>query len=133
VKGEDPAEERVQRRKALTVKELCDRYLAAADKGLILGKRGNARPSKNVITLIHENYMKIAAAGAVEGSGADVEGMRAIAQGCVRNHGVEAVLLGGTELSLAFQEADCGFSAFDCACAHLDAIISRAMGDIATN
>jgi hypothetical protein len=38
VKGEDPAEERVQRRKALTVKELCDRYLAAADKGLYLGK-----------------------------------------------------------------------------------------------
>jgi integrase len=44
VKGEDPADERVQRRKALTVKELCDRYLAAADKGLILGK-GN-RPKK---------------------------------------------------------------------------------------
>jgi integrase len=44
VKGEDPAEERVQRRKALTVKELCDRYLAAADKGLILGK--GDRPKK---------------------------------------------------------------------------------------
>lgn len=44
VKGEDPAEERVQRRKALTVKELCERYLAAADKKLILGK-GN-RPKK---------------------------------------------------------------------------------------
>ena len=38
VKGEDAAEERVQRRKALTVKELCDRYLVAADKRLILGK-----------------------------------------------------------------------------------------------
>ena len=38
VKGEDPAEERVRRRMALTVKELCDRYLTAADKGLILGK-----------------------------------------------------------------------------------------------
>lgn len=44
VKGEDPAEERVQRRKALTVKELCEQYLAAADKKLILGK-GN-RPKK---------------------------------------------------------------------------------------
>ncbi|MFZ1894663.1 MAG: Arm DNA-binding domain-containing protein, partial [Rhodoplanes sp.] len=37
VKGRDPAEERIQQRKALTVKQLCDRYLAAADKGLILG------------------------------------------------------------------------------------------------
>ena len=44
VKGRDPAEERVQQRKALTVKELCDRYLAAAEKGLILGKGG--RPKK---------------------------------------------------------------------------------------
>jgi integrase len=44
VRGRDPAEERVQQRKAVTVKELCDRYLAVADKGLILGK-GN-RPKK---------------------------------------------------------------------------------------
>ena len=44
VKGRDPAEERVQQRKALTVKELCDRYLAAAEKRLILGK--GDRPKK---------------------------------------------------------------------------------------
>jgi integrase len=44
VKGRDPAEERVQQRKALTVKELCDRYLAAAEKGLVLGK--GDRPKK---------------------------------------------------------------------------------------
>ena len=44
LKGDDPAEERVTRRNALTVNELSERYLAAADKGLILGK-GN-RPKK---------------------------------------------------------------------------------------
>ncbi len=44
VKGQDPAEERVRRRKALTVEELCERYLAAAEKGLILGK--GDRPKK---------------------------------------------------------------------------------------
>jgi len=38
-KGEDPAEERATRRNAITVKELCADYMAAADKGLILGKR----------------------------------------------------------------------------------------------
>jgi aspartate racemase len=91
------------------------------------------RLAADALDLVHENYMKIAAAGAVEGSGADVEGMRAVAQGCVRDQGVEAVLLAGTELSLAFQEADCGFPALDCARAHLDAMISRAIGDIATN
>jgi aspartate racemase len=91
------------------------------------------RLAADALDLVHENYMKIAAAGAVEGSGADVEGMRAVAQGCVRDQGVEAVLLAGTELSLAFQEADCGFPALDCARAHLDAMIARAMDDIATN
>jgi integrase len=44
VKGRDPAEERLRQRKALTVKELCDRYLAAANQGLILGK--GDRPKK---------------------------------------------------------------------------------------
>lgn len=44
VKGEDPAGERVTRRQSLTVRELCEKYLAACDEGLILGK-GN-RPKK---------------------------------------------------------------------------------------
>ena len=37
-KGEDPASERATRRSAITVRELCADYMAAADKGLILGK-----------------------------------------------------------------------------------------------
>jgi integrase len=44
VRGEDPAEERTTRRKSLTVAELCDNYLKAAEKGLIIGKSG--RPKK---------------------------------------------------------------------------------------
>ena len=44
VKGDDPAEERVTQRKSMTVKELCTRYMEAAEKGLIMGKRN--RPKK---------------------------------------------------------------------------------------
>lgn len=40
VKGGDPAEAKSEERKAMTVRQLCDAYLAAAEKGLILGKRG---------------------------------------------------------------------------------------------
>lgn len=40
LRGEDPAEERATRRSALTVAELCANYLAATDRGLIMGKRG---------------------------------------------------------------------------------------------
>lgn len=44
--GEDPAEERATRRKAVTVRQLCERYLEAAERGLILGKRQRPkRPS----------------------------------------------------------------------------------------
>ena len=38
--GADPAEERVTRRAAMTVTELCERYKAAIERGLIMGKRG---------------------------------------------------------------------------------------------
>ena len=39
-KGGDPAEARAEERKAMTMKQLCEEYLAATAKGLILGKRG---------------------------------------------------------------------------------------------
>jgi integrase len=42
--GGDPADARVQERNAATVRQLCCDYLAAADKGLVLGKR--RRPKK---------------------------------------------------------------------------------------
>jgi hypothetical protein len=46
VKGGRPGWERLQRRKALMVKELCDRYLTAAVKGLVLGKGGSPQESE---------------------------------------------------------------------------------------
>lgn len=43
VRGEDPAAERATRRKSVTVSELCDAYMAAAEKGLIFGKGGRRK------------------------------------------------------------------------------------------
>ncbi|MDT8277667.1 tyrosine-type recombinase/integrase [Roseomonas mucosa] len=50
LQGEDPAEERATRRKAMTVRDLCTRYLEAAGKGLILGKRGVAKKASTLVT-----------------------------------------------------------------------------------
>jgi integrase len=47
-KGANPAEERANLRQALTVKELCDAYLAAAEKGLIMGKGGRAKKERTL-------------------------------------------------------------------------------------
>jgi len=49
-KGNDPAEVRTEQRKAMTVKELCDSYLNAAEKGLILGKGGRAKKQSTLYT-----------------------------------------------------------------------------------
>ena len=50
LKGEDPATDRATRRKSLTVAELCDRYLAAAERGLIMGKRKLPKKSSTLIS-----------------------------------------------------------------------------------
>ncbi len=50
LKGEDPAEERATRRKSLTVAELCDDYLEAARKALILGKGGRPKKATTLYT-----------------------------------------------------------------------------------
>jgi integrase len=49
-RGEDPAEDKAGERKAMTVKQLCEEYLVATDKGLILGKRGLAKKSSTLAT-----------------------------------------------------------------------------------
>jgi integrase len=48
-KGGDPAEERATRRATMTVRELCDRYMRAADNGLILGKKGSPKKSSTLL------------------------------------------------------------------------------------
>jgi hypothetical protein len=43
INGGDPAASRSEERKAMTVRQLCRVYLDAAEKGLILGKRGHPK------------------------------------------------------------------------------------------
>tara|TARA_R110002020_G_scaffold316999_1_gene532667 strand:- start:39985 stop:41283 length:1299 start_codon:yes stop_codon:yes gene_type:complete len=50
VRGVDPAAERRTRRGSITMKELCERYLEAADKGLILGKGGRPKKGSTLYT-----------------------------------------------------------------------------------
>ena len=49
-RGENPAEERAFDRKAITVKEQCERYLADAEKGLILGKKRLPKKASTLAT-----------------------------------------------------------------------------------
>lgn len=49
-RGGDPAEDKNLDRKAMTVKELCTRYLADLEQGLILGKRGRPKKASTILT-----------------------------------------------------------------------------------
>jgi integrase len=49
-KGDNPAEEREIDRKAITVTELCQRYLTDADHGLILGKKRQPKKPSTLLT-----------------------------------------------------------------------------------
>jgi aspartate racemase len=83
------------------------------------------RPDPASIEFVHANYMRIASTGTIRG--ADVEGIRRVAQGLIRDRAVETVVLAGTELSLAFGGSDQGFPALDCARVHIDAIAAASM------
>ena len=48
--GDNPAEEKLIDRQAITVKELCQMYLADLDAGLVLGKRGRPKAHGTVIS-----------------------------------------------------------------------------------
>jgi integrase len=61
-KGGDPAEERATQRASLTVKELCERYLRAAERGLILGKHGGAKKASTLLrdrSRIHRHILPL--------------------------------------------------------------------------
>lgn len=54
--GDSPAEERELDHKAITVKELCERYLEDAKNGLILGKK--RRPKKASTIYVDEGRIR---------------------------------------------------------------------------
>jgi Arm domain-containing DNA-binding protein len=59
-KGKDPIGDHLADRKSETVEQLCRRYLEAAEKGLVLGKRGQP---KKASTLAHPYYRLRSATG----------------------------------------------------------------------
>jgi len=48
--GDDPAEEKLEDRNAMTIKELCERYIGDLHAGLIQGKRGRPKKPATITT-----------------------------------------------------------------------------------
>lgn len=79
-------------------------------------------PQPDEIEQIHGIYMDIVAG---RGTDAHTEELRGLAYKFIARDGAQAVLLAGTDLSIALNENNAGFPAIDCARVHIDAIVKR--------
>ena len=74
---------------------------------------------------VHEVYVSMATAGVVS------EEQRRVFQGAsarlIEEHGAEAIMLGGTDLALAFDADTSAFPLVDCAGIHVEAIVKLAI------
>jgi aspartate racemase len=77
-------------------------------------------PPADVLLRVHNAYAAMAVAGTV--TEAQRELFFRAGRALVADHGAEAVLLGGTDLGLAFAGRDPGFRTVDCALVHASAI-----------
>jgi aspartate racemase len=83
-------------------------------------------PEGAALEEVHKTYIEMAAVGRV------TEAQRRVffanGQRLYREQGAEAVLLGGTDLFLAFAGQDCGFPVLDSAAIHVEAIYRESVG-----
>jgi aspartate racemase len=74
---------------------------------------------------VHDAYVAMAVVGKVT---ADQRRLfQAVATRLIQDQGAEAIMLGGTDLALVFDEQSCPFSLIDCAAVHADAIAQRGL------
>ena len=81
-------------------------------------------PSGRDLEDVHEAYVAMAASGVVTAAQSAV--FAAVSRKLLKESGVEAIMLGGTDLALVFNERDTEFPLIDCAGIHADAIAKLA-------
>jgi aspartate racemase len=75
---------------------------------------------------VHRAYVEMAVPGVVTPAQREVF---FTAGRLLMARGAEAIILGGTDLFLALDGADCGFATLDCARVHVGAMLARAFAD----
>ena len=85
-----------------------------------LSNIGVVIPLEQDIDSVHDQYIKIATSGSVNNDQREL--LFAIGNKLCEKQGAEAVVLAGTDLFLAFDSYDCGFTVIDSALVHIDAL-----------
>lgn len=83
-------------------------------------------PEGEWLDQVHKSYIDMAIAGRV--TDAQRRTFFSIGQQLCRVQGADAVMLGGTDLCLAFEGQDCGFPVLDCAEVHIEALYQKSIG-----
>jgi aspartate racemase len=79
-------------------------------------------PKPDEIEQIHNTYMDVLYDRSTP---AQIDGLRALARTLIARDGAQAVLIAGTDLSMALNESNAGFPTIDCAAAHIAAITKK--------
>mgnify|MGYP006147969551 FL=1 len=87
-------------------------------------------PLGQELDAVHDEYMKMATTGKVDSRQREL--LFTIGKGLCEKQGAEAVVLAGTDLFLAFDGHDSGFTVLDCALVHIDALLGMSV-QISTN
>ncbi len=74
---------------------------------------------------VHQAYIEMATAGVVTAAQRKI--FNTVSQRLLSESGAQAIMLGGTDLALAFNEKDVGFPIVDCAGIHVDAVARLAL------
>jgi aspartate racemase len=83
-------------------------------------------PGEPDLERVHQSYVAMATAGQVTDTQRQI--LFSAGRLLCEDHSAEAVMLGGTDLFLAFDGQDCGFELVDCANIHINAL-ARAASD----
>jgi aspartate racemase len=81
-------------------------------------------PEGTALDQVHDAYISMAKAGHVTDAQRGV--FFSIGQYLYQARGADGIVLGGTDLFLAFAGQDCGFPVVDCALIHIEALFRRA-------
>ena len=82
-------------------------------------------PSGRDLDDVHQAYVAMAASGSVTEDQRSI--FRAVSHRLIKDQGAEAIMLGGTDLALAFNEQTADFPLVDCAGIHADAVAKLAI------
>jgi len=82
-------------------------------------------PSEPDMDDVHRAYVSMATSGFVTEDQRSI--FKAVSHRLLEDHGAEAIMLGGTDLALAFNEQTAAFPLVDCAGIHADAIAQLAI------